>query len=470
MNLLRIIRASFLFLLLSLALRGSSQTAAINAGTTYQTISGWGASTGVSEENPNLTAAQADCFFSTTNGSCASGNSIGLSWIRIQDNSTPNSAPDLPTLLLAQARGACIELGFNNPTALSSSSYASISAYDIAKIQYFQAQGLTNICAVSPINEPFNTGTTGAAIDVFVASYLYPQMVSAGLGSIPITLPEGGYWFYPESEDYVTPCMNDSNCKPHVSAVSGHDYYDGNMAGTSTYDGFAIPSPQTWTGCCAQYNVNLPPSSTSGFNIWQTEVNGGANGPCGPSGDETLATFDPSMSPDALTWAHNIHDFLTAQSGTQWLYWNLVSGYIDYISGDSCNDGLWSSSDNPAQRFYAIGNWSRFVRPGWVRISATATPQSGVYLTAFMDKSSGAFAIVSINTNSSSVSQQFGLTGISTTSVTPWITSSTQNLIQQSNVTVSSNSFIYTLPASSVTTFVAGAPNPPTGLSATIAP
>ncbi|MGO9516625.1 MAG: hypothetical protein ACLPND_06235 [Candidatus Korobacteraceae bacterium] len=453
MNSLQIIRASFLFLLLSLAFSGHAQTATINAGTTYQTISGWGASTGFNEQNTNMTAAQADCFFSTNNGSCASGNSIGLSWIRIQDNSTANSAPDLPTLLLAQARGACIELGFNN-NQLDSSSYSSIAAYDIAKIQYLQSQGLSNICAVSPINEPQNTGTTAAEIDTFVASYLYPQMVSAGLGSIPIVIPESADWF---ATDYATTCMNDSSCGPHIAAFGGHGYYSGAQAGSITVDGFAQTSGVP--NCCVDFAANPPPSSTSAKPLWETEQNGGANGPCSVS----LAAFDSSMS-DALVWAHNNHDFLTALNGAQWLYWNLNSGYA------GCNDGLTDTSFNPAQRFYAIGNWSRFVRPGWVRISATATPQSGVYLTVFMDKSSGAFAIVSVNTNGSSVSQPFSLTGLSTTSVTPWITSSTQNLIPQSNVTVSSNSFTYTLPASSVTTFVGGALNPPTGLSVAIAP
>ncbi len=425
-----------------------TQTVTVNGNTVFQTISGWGASTGYSEgvsdegvvDNPNLTAALADCFWSTSNGSCANGNSIGLEWVRIQDNYTANSTPDAPTILLAQARGASVLLGFNPSVAISSSNYSSMAAYDIAKIQYWQSQGVT-INAIAVINEPQNTGTTAAAIDTFIASYLYPQMVSAGLGSIEIIMPESADWF---ATDYVTTCMDDSNCGPHISAIAGHGGWNGFQNGASTVDGFYIPpGPPYWSECCVDYAVNPPPFSTAGKPLWQTEENGGASGPC----DGSLATYDASMNPDALTWAHNIHDFLTTLNGSLWLYWNLVSGY-------SCNDGLWSTADSPAQRFYAVGNWSRFVRPGQVRISATANPQTNVYVTAFKNSSTGTFEIVAINGNSSAASQTYSLTGLSASTVTPWITDSSLDLIQQSAVSASGNSFTYTLPAMSVTTFV----------------
>jgi hypothetical protein len=54
-----------------------TNTVTVDGNTTYQMISGWGASTGYNQQNNNLTAEQADCFFSTSKGSCATGNSIG---------------------------------------------------------------------------------------------------------------------------------------------------------------------------------------------------------------------------------------------------------------------------------------------------------------------------------------------------------------------------------------------------------
>ena len=120
----------------------------------------------------------------------------------------PTAPPILPTLQSAVARGASVLLGFNPTVALSSSNYASLASYDVAKIQYFQAQGIT-ISAVSPVNEPQymgNGSTTAAEIDTFIADYLWPAMNSAGVGSIPLIMPENSGWF---ATDYATACIND---------------------------------------------------------------------------------------------------------------------------------------------------------------------------------------------------------------------------------------------------------------------
>jgi glucuronoarabinoxylan endo-1,4-beta-xylanase len=436
----------FALILHGLSLRSVAQTATINGSVTYQTIDGWGASTGFNERNNNLNSAEADCFFSTSNGAC-SGNSIGLEWVRIQDNATPNSAPDLSTLQLAVARGAQVNLGFNPPSGLNSGNYASTASYDVAKIQYLQSNGVS-ISAVSPINEPLNTSTSAVEIDTFIASYLYPAMVSAGLSSIPIIAPEGGYWF---RDDYITACMNDSNCGPHISIVAGHAYWTG--AGSQGMDGF-----QNGYNCCVDYAAKPLPSSTSGKKIWQTEVNGGANGPC--PDDTDIGIYDGSMNPDALTYAHNIHDFLTVVGGSAWFYWNLAAETANGTPAPGCNDGLTDEHFNPAKRFYAIGNYSKFMRSGQVRISATANPQSNVYISAAKDPNTGAFEIVAINRNSGSVSQTFNITGLSAASVIPYITDPNNNLATQTAISVSGNSFTATLAGTSVTTFVTSSSGP----------
>jgi glucuronoarabinoxylan endo-1,4-beta-xylanase len=137
------------------------------------------------------------------------------------------------------------------------------------------------------------------------------------------------------------------------------------------------------------------------------------------------------------------------------------------------NEGLTDTNGNPAKRLYVIGNWSKFVRPGWVRMGATANPQGGAYLSAFRESATGNFAIVVINQNGSPVAQSFALNGLTTTSVTPWVTSATLNLTQQSSISVSNGAFSYTLPAASVTTLVgttggSSALGPPTNVRAIV--
>jgi glucuronoarabinoxylan endo-1,4-beta-xylanase len=63
--------------------------------------------------------------------------------------------------------------------------------------------------------------------------------------------------------------------------------------------------------------------------------------------------------------------------------------------------------------------------------------------------------IIATNYSSAAVSQPFTITNAPAFStLTPWITSATFTLEQQAGVSVAANSFTYTLPAQSITTFV----------------
>lgn len=126
-------------------------------------------------------------------------------------------------------------------------------------------------------------------------------------------------------------------------------------------------------------------------------------------------------------------------------------------------------------RTYVIGQYSRFIRPGYYRIDATHVPQTGISVSAYQNTSGGNLVIVATNYTASPISQTFNLTNAPAfTSVTPYITSATQDIQSQAAQPVSSNSFTYTLPADSVTTFVgttsptSTGPTAPTNLQAVI--
>ena len=125
------------------------------------------------------------------------------------------------------------------------------------------------------------------------------------------------------------------------------------------------------------------------------------------------------------------------------------------------------------KRLWAMGNFSKFVRPGYYMIGATNNPSSGVYVTAYKDPGSGKFAIVAINNGSSSKSMSFTLNGFTTSSVTPWVTSASSDLAQQSPIASSGGAFDATLAGKSITTFVgttgtgtSTTPLPPSNLQA----
>jgi glucuronoarabinoxylan endo-1,4-beta-xylanase len=110
-----------------------------------------------------------------------------------------------------------------------------------------------------------------------------------------------------------------------------------------------------------------------------------------------------------------------------------------------------------------LGQYSKFVRPGYSRIDATHLPQTGVSVSAYQDTGTESLVIIATNYTGSAVSQTFNLTNAPKLStLTPTITSASLNLAERSNVSVSGNSFTYTLPAESITTFVGSASIPPT--------
>ena len=418
--------------LLSFSLTAQGQTgtptATVNWIDVHQTMDGFGGQTWVYADS--LTDAHADLFFSPSAG-------IGLAYVRTA-NTSDGSIPDLITLQKAVVRGALVELSLQSPPASlknsgtfndgstssngtcftsSQSLAASFSSYATYIVNYINTlQGSPNnipIAVLDVQNEPnISSSSLGACLwgsgsnfDTFVGTYLGPALAAANLHP-KVMLGSASNWF---SSDFTTTCLNDANCAKYVSIAAGHGY------------GYPFTP--------SAYSLG----TSNGRHLWMSET--------GSQGAQ-----DFSMS-DALTLAKNIHDFLTMANVSGYEYWELA-----YQAG--FNFGLTDNNFNPAKRFYAEGNWSKFVRPGWVRIDATATPVSGAFVSAYKDPISGKFAIVAVNQNASDQPLDFTLNGFPAASVTPWVTSASLDLAQKPSISAGGGSFSSTLLASSVTTFV----------------
>ena len=178
------------------------------------------------------------------------------------------------------------------------------------------------------------------------------------------------------------------------------------------------------------YDYTVAPVNSGGKPLWETEVS-------------TFDNFDGSMA-NGLYWAGQIHSFLTYAQVNAWHFWWLIGG--------TDNEGLTDQFGNPAKRMYVLGNYSRFIRPGYYRIGVSNNAATSV--SAYKDPDSGSFAIVAINANNTDLVQTFNLTGFTATNVTPWITSATLSLASQPAVNVTNATFAYNLPAMSVVTLV----------------
>jgi glucuronoarabinoxylan endo-1,4-beta-xylanase len=105
-----------------------------------------------------------------------------------------------------------------------------------------------------------------------------------------------------------------------------------------------------------------------------------------------------------------------------------------------------------SKRGAVMAHFSKFVRPGYVRVDAAANPQSNVYTSAYAGGSN--VVIVAVNKGTGAVSQQFILANTTASSVSSWVTDGSRTLAALSGPTLANGTLTATLPASSITTFV----------------
>ncbi|MGA3285766.1 MAG: hypothetical protein ABSD57_15095 [Verrucomicrobiota bacterium] len=406
----------------------------------HQRIDGFGASCAFSGRT--WSANTANILFSTND--VGTNICIGLSLLRNQIQ--PGgfvSTSELGLMQLAQARGARLwsspwspQASFNSNGRTLSGIYGGFGvnstnqAYAAQLANYVKTNAVI-IYAVSIQNEPDFTNTaaqptcwwTAQQIHDF-ATNLYNAFQASNV-TAKIMLPESENWTDPRG--LATTAMSDPNSSNVVDIIANHNYVADNNIGDQN-----------------------PPAVVPNYGkaLWETEVG-------------TTNALDVSIT-NAMYCAGRIHLFLTVPQVNAWHYWWLISGLPDN-QGLMGNIGGGEANDRITKRMYVVGQFSRFVRPGYYRIGANNTGTA--LITAFRETNSSMFAIVAINTNNATdINQTFNLTNFDTASVTPWMTTSNLSLASQSSVAVNNASFTYLLPAMSVVTFVgqASSNSPPT--------
>lgn len=432
------------------------QASTVNWTNVHQQIDGFGAADTGTSYGTQLTSTQQSFFFGTGSGQ------LGLSILRV---GVPNNAENIGNCITINtgcagaswvisdmqavtANGGKIYGSIWAPPApytvgnttvcqsgnstLATGSYANYATYFTNYAKSVTAQGVS-LFAVSIQNEPDicqsydSSQWTASTIDTFVKTNLGPTFSSNSISTL-IFEPEAST--YSATSSLGATCGTDSACNTFVGGYNWHEY------GTSI-SGFTVsPNP-------------VPSGWASGKRWWETEASCGSG--FGPSFCQS--GFNTNMT-DALNWA-SVVDQRMQDGANAWLYWLLVSYTGAATTDDQSLMANAASGFTVPQRAYMLGQYSKFVRPGYYRIDATHAPQSNVTISCYQNTSTTTLVCVAENYSSSSISQTFNLINAPTfTTVTPTITSSSQNLATQSPVSVSSNSFTYPLPAQSVTTFV----------------
>ncbi len=148
----------------------------------------------------------------------------------------------------------------------------------------------------------------------------------------------------------------------------------------------------------------------------------------------------------ALFMANVIHDDLTIGGVTSWQYWIAVSKY-------NFRDGLiytpeYREEITETKRLWALGNYSRFIRPGAVRVQVDLDNEL-VNASGYVDPATGALTVVAIN--NSSEAQVINFAGADQPSVSIHETSDANDLAQIYSGAAQAS---YTLAPQSITTFV----------------
>jgi len=275
-----------------------------------------------------------------------------------------------------------------------------------------KSQGVP-LYAVSAENEPDSCGInqttsyTAAQLTSWIGGYLGPAMAPLGVKVMgPETQNACGF------KTYFSSIQGDTAAWSAVNIFASHEYGCG-----------TLPSEPTIAAANKEY--------------WETEVDTGAAKNDSP-GDGIAS---------AILTAQTMHNDLTKANLNAWHYWWM---YCSNSSGCLYDTGtkVWT------KRLWAMGNFSRFVRPGWKRVATSGTAPSGVLISAYVNPANNALSIVAINSNTAAANVSFYVSGNAPCTLTPYETSAAKNLGQGTPVTVAQSRVSVTLSAQSVTTFV----------------
>lgn len=348
---------------------------------------------------------------------------------------------------------------------LSASRYQAYADFLVQVCRHFQGTS-TPLDYVSPVNEPqWNWGSSNnqegtAASNTDIANLvkvLGPDLQTNGVNTHVVAGEAGQVTFL----NNATPDNRGDQINQWFSTSSSN--YIGNIPNvdkTISYHSYFTTCPEN-TLVQDRQTVNTSATNTSS-SLWMTEF-GVLGDICG-----ALNGYPRSTNIDyGLYVAKVIHNDLAVAGASSWQWWlginpyNYSDGlvYINSLAGTvdpgmSKTDGLVSDS----KQLWCLGNYSRFVRPGMVRVDAVlgnvtdaVFAASNIMTSAYIDPVAKTLVIVIVNTQTSASVISFG-GGVNLTggNFTAYVTSSSKSLKKS---TMASDNIL--LDALSVTTLVA---------------
>ncbi len=358
----------------------------------------------------DMTSAQVQTAFG--NGA----NELGFTILRIFVNDDKNQwNKAVPTAQAAKKLGATIFASPWNPPAsirqngsggpnggkyrVKTDSYAAYATHLNDFCTYMKGQGI-DLAAVSVQNEPDYAGEWTAWSSDETTNFLanFADKITC-----PVMSPET---FQYSNKDFYTKILNNQKAMANTAIFATHFY--GTQRG----------------------QMDFPQLEQSGKDIWMTEV-------YVPNSNADSA----NNWPEAVQVAVNMHNGIVVGNLNAYVWW-----YIRRSYGPMTEDGKIS------KRGYMMAHFSKWVRPGDVRIDATESPQNGAYISAFKN-GNNQITIVAINTGNE-YTEHFSISGGKISKVDRYRTTGSENLANTANLENDGSAFFAQLPQNSVSTFV----------------
>lgn len=290
--------------------------------------------------------------------------------------------------------------------------YQEYATYLAENVKNYRDNFGIELYGISPANEPEFPAKwksclwSGRQMKDFVQNYLYPTFQQEGL-STKIMVGESGFW----SDAVVKPLLNDDATAHMVDVVTSHQY-QGRIK-------------------------DLPLARQKGKHLWQSEL-------C-----DTVGNYHVEID-DAVGWGKIIHEFMTIPQANAFLYWR---GAHETNTNQTMIRIDSPTSYTVPKRLYALGHYSKFVRPDWVRMEAADEPYPELYISAYKDPVSGKFAIVLVNNDRvNGHTVDFHLQNFTADAVVPYVTDAWNDLAAQDAIPVVNQTFTLTIGAESMVT------------------
>lgn len=280
---------------------------------------------------------------------------------------------------------------------------------------YYKQEGLT-VTHLGFLNEPDLTTSysqmqiaSNAQDAIDFLPILSATMTAAGRSDVKLTCCDAVGW---SSQATYTKGLVAGGMEAYLDLITSHSY---SSDATSPITGTTLPA-------------------------WNTEG--------GPSSAFTTTWYSSGADNEGFTWASKLAAAMVGAELSAYLFWEGFE-IEESQSGSHLVDALDGTTPTPSGIFWAFAMWSRYIRPGAVRVSASGTVTSTT-IGAFVN-TDGSVVLVLTNAGTSAQSVAASFSGFTAGSASAWVTQQGSTFASTS-ATLSGGAVTVSVPAKGVVT------------------